>query len=126
MSVDLYASRSEGAALTHRILALSADARLEHPRALATRALSRPLVVFVGAMAKGPDNFANGVAEHQISLSEFPLSASAVLAKVRSSFTCELLQSQSRTTEVFSTSLLSAPLHARRAGISTGIANGGL
>ncbi|KIP05133.1 hypothetical protein PHLGIDRAFT_25232 [Phlebiopsis gigantea 11061_1 CR5-6] len=63
-------------------IALSADAHLEHPRALASRALSRPLVFFVGAMAKGPDNFATGVAEHQVSLSEFPLSASAVLAKL--------------------------------------------
>lgn len=84
MSVDFYASRAEEHGLTHNdILALSADARLEHPRTLASRALRRSLVVFVGAMAKGPDDFANGATEHEISLSEFPLSASAVLAKVR-------------------------------------------
>lgn len=43
----------------------------------------RPLALFVGAMAKGPDDFADGLVDQKISLSRHALSASVVCAKVR-------------------------------------------
>ena len=41
------------------------------------------IAVFVGAMARGKDDFADGVVDHKISISEYPLSASVACGKVR-------------------------------------------
>ena len=40
------------------------------------------IAVFVGAMARGKDDFADAVVDHKISSSEFPLSASVACGKV--------------------------------------------
>ena len=54
------------------------------PHAL-LRAVPResPLVLFVGAMAKGPDDFADALVDDKVSLSRYPLSAAVVCGKVR-------------------------------------------
>ena len=41
------------------------------------------LAVFVGAMAKGADDFADAIVDQKVSLSRYPLSASVVCGKVR-------------------------------------------
>lgn len=42
------------------------------------------IVVFVGAMAHGEDNFADGLVDDKIAISEYSLSASVACGKVRS------------------------------------------
>ena len=37
--------------------------------------------IFVGAMAKGRDDFAEGIADEKIAVSQFPLSASVACSK---------------------------------------------
>lgn len=44
------------------------------------------IAVFVGAMARGKDDFADGVVDEKISISDYPLSASVACGKVRSPF----------------------------------------
>ena len=43
------------------------------------------IAVFVGAMARGRDDFADGVVDEKIGISEYPLSASVACGKVCSS-----------------------------------------
>lgn len=40
------------------------------------------VAVFVGAMARGKDDFADGVVDEKISISDYPLSASVACGKV--------------------------------------------
>lgn len=40
------------------------------------------VAVFVGAMARGRDDFADGLVDEKISISDFPLSASVACGKV--------------------------------------------
>lgn len=42
------------------------------------------IAVFVGAMARGKDDFADGVVDEKIGISEYPLSASVACSKVSS------------------------------------------
>jgi rRNA small subunit pseudouridine methyltransferase Nep1 len=67
--------------------ALSADARPMTAHSL-LRAVPQgsALAVFVGAMAKGPDDFADGIVDQKVSLSRYPLSASVVCGKVRDAY----------------------------------------
>lgn len=41
-----------------------------------------PIAIFVGAMARGSDDFADGVVDEKISISNYPLSASVACGKV--------------------------------------------
>ncbi|KAF9651145.1 Nep1-domain-containing protein [Thelephora ganbajun] len=68
-------------------IALSGDA----PTTKLTNYLARiphngPIAIFVGAMARGSDDFADGVADEKISISNYPLSASVACGK----FCCAL------------------------------------
>jgi hypothetical protein len=63
--------------------ALSGDA----PTMKITSYLSRishngPIAIFVGAMARGSDDFADGIVDEKISISNYPLSASVACGKV--------------------------------------------
>ena len=40
------------------------------------------IAVFVGAMARGKDDFADGIVDEKIGISEYPLSASVACGKV--------------------------------------------
>ena len=44
------------------------------------------VAVFVGAMARGKDDFANGIVDEKISISDYPLSASVACGKVSGVF----------------------------------------
>lgn len=46
------------------------------------------IAVFVGAMARGKDDFADSVVDEKIAISEYPLSASVACGKVSSSDMC--------------------------------------
>lgn len=41
-----------------------------------------PIAIFVGAMARGSDDFADGIVDEKISISNYPLSASVACGKV--------------------------------------------
>jgi hypothetical protein len=41
-----------------------------------------PVAIFVGAMARGSDDFADGIVDEKISISNYPLSASVACGKV--------------------------------------------
>jgi len=43
-----------------------------------------PIAIFVGAMARGSDDFADGIVDEKISISNYPLSASVACGKVSS------------------------------------------
>jgi rRNA pseudouridine-1189 N-methylase Emg1 (Nep1/Mra1 family) len=63
--------------------ALSGDAptvRLSHY--LSALPATHSIAVFVGAMARGRDDFADGVVDEKISISEYALSASVACGKV--------------------------------------------
>ena len=40
------------------------------------------IAVFIGAMARGKDDFADGLVDHKIGISAYPLSASVACGKV--------------------------------------------
>jgi len=40
-----------------------------------------PIAIFVGAMARGSDDFADGIVDEKISISNYPLSASVACGK---------------------------------------------
>lgn len=65
-------------------VALSADARTvrlsDH---LSTIPETHSVAVFVGAMARGRDDFADGIVDEKISISNYSLSASVACGKVR-------------------------------------------
>lgn len=68
--------------------ALSGDAptvRLSHY--LPTLPTTHSVAFFIGAMARGKDNFADGIVDEKISISDYALSASVACGKVdRSAF----------------------------------------
>lgn len=45
-----------------------------------------PIAIFVGAMARGSDDFADGIVDEKISISNYPLSASVACGKVSLKF----------------------------------------
>jgi rRNA small subunit pseudouridine methyltransferase Nep1 len=45
-----------------------------------------PIAIFVGAMARGSDDFADGIVDEKISISNYPLSASVACGKVSLTF----------------------------------------
>lgn len=45
-----------------------------------------PVAIFVGAMARGSDDFADGIVDEKISISNYPLSASVACGKVNPNF----------------------------------------
>jgi len=53
---------------------------------LPTIAHERPVAIFIGAMAHGPDNFADHIVDEKISISGYSLSASVACSK----FTCAM------------------------------------
>jgi rRNA small subunit pseudouridine methyltransferase Nep1 len=64
-------------------LALSGDApTVRLSRYLPTLPETHSVAVFVGAMARGRDDFADHVVDEKISISDFPLSASVACGKV--------------------------------------------
>jgi rRNA small subunit pseudouridine methyltransferase Nep1 len=64
-------------------LALSGDApTVRLSRFLPTLPETHSIAVFVGAMARGRDDFADHVVDQKISISDYPLSASVACGKV--------------------------------------------
>lgn len=67
--------------------ALSGDAKTTRlSKYLPTIPATHNIAVFVGAMARGRDDFADHVVDEKISISDYPLSASVACGKVRLSF----------------------------------------
>lgn len=65
-------------------LALSGDAQtVKLSKYLRTLPETHSIAIFVGAMARGRDDFADHVVDEKISISEYPLSASVACGKVR-------------------------------------------
>ena len=63
--------------------ALSGDAQtVRLSRYLPTLPETHNIAVFVGAMARGKDDFADLYVDHKISISDYPLSASVACGKV--------------------------------------------
>jgi rRNA small subunit pseudouridine methyltransferase Nep1 len=72
-----------GPSLT-RALALSGDAQtVRLSKYLPTLPETHSVAVFVGAMARGRDDFADHIVDEKISISDYPLSASVACGKVR-------------------------------------------
>jgi hypothetical protein len=70
----------------HLCTALSGDApTVRLSRYLPSLPATHSVAVFVGAMARGRDDFADGVVDEKISISDYPLSASVACGKVRPS-----------------------------------------
>jgi len=68
-------------------LTLSGDSpTIRLSRYLPTLPITHSIAVFVGAMARGKDDFADGVVDEKISISDYPLSASVACGK----FCCAL------------------------------------
>jgi rRNA small subunit pseudouridine methyltransferase Nep1 len=64
--------------------ALSGDAKtVRLSKYLPTLPQDQSIAVFVGAMARGRDDFADHMVDEKISISEYPLSASVACGKVR-------------------------------------------
>ncbi len=64
-------------------LALSGDApTIRLSKYLPTLPETHSIAVFVGAMARGRDDFADGLVDEKISISDYPLSASVACGKV--------------------------------------------
>jgi rRNA small subunit pseudouridine methyltransferase Nep1 len=55
---------------------------------LATLPETHSIAIFVGAMARGRDDFADAVVDEKIGISSYPLSASVACGKVRSAAAC--------------------------------------
>jgi hypothetical protein len=69
-------------------IALSGDSpTIRLSRYLPTLPTTHSIAVFVGAMARGKDDFADGIVDEKISISDYPLSASVACGKVRT-FNC--------------------------------------
>jgi hypothetical protein len=65
-------------------LALSGDSpTIRLSRYLPKLPETHSIAVFIGAMARGKDDFADGVVDDKISISDYPLSASVACGKVR-------------------------------------------
>jgi rRNA small subunit pseudouridine methyltransferase Nep1 len=70
-------------------LTMSGDAPLVRLRPyLAALPQDKHIAIFVGAMARGKDDFADGIADEKIAVSAYPLSASVACGKVRLSVLC--------------------------------------
>lgn len=68
-------------------LALSGDAPTRRlSKYLPTLPTTHNIAVFVGAMARGRDDFADAYIDEKISISDYPLSASVACGKVRLHF----------------------------------------
>jgi rRNA small subunit pseudouridine methyltransferase Nep1 len=64
--------------------ALSGDAPTQRlSKYLPTLPTTHNIAVFVGAMARGRDDFADAYVDEKIGISEYPLSASVACGKVR-------------------------------------------
>jgi rRNA small subunit pseudouridine methyltransferase Nep1 len=64
--------------------ALSGDAQtVRLSKYLQTLPETHSVAVFVGAMARGKDDFADAIVDEKISISNYPLSASVACGKVR-------------------------------------------
>ena len=64
--------------------ALSYDAEtVRLSKFLPTLPETHNIAVFIGAMARGKDDFADGLVDHKIGISAYPLSASVACGKVR-------------------------------------------
>lgn len=62
---------------------MSGDSKTVRPsRYLPTLPDTHHIVVFVGAMARGKDDFADHIVDEKISISDYPLSASVACGKV--------------------------------------------
>ncbi|KAJ1563802.1 hypothetical protein HK405_000712, partial [Cladochytrium tenue] len=71
-----------------RKIAMSGDAPSVRLGAyLPTLPPSEPIVFFVGAMAHGPDNWADDVIDDKVSVSDYPLSASVTCGKLQLALT---------------------------------------
>ena len=70
--------------LAHGLIsALSGDApTIRLSKYLPTLPETHSIAAFVGAMARGKDDFADGVVDEKISISDYPLSASVACGKV--------------------------------------------
>lgn len=67
----------------HVVTALSGDAStVRLSQYLPKLPQTHSLAVFVGAMARGRDDFADGIVDEKISISDYPLSASVACGKV--------------------------------------------
>ena len=65
------------------LLALSGDApTVRLSKYLTTLPETHSIAIFVGAMARGRDDFADHVVDEKISISDYPLSASVACGKV--------------------------------------------
>jgi len=72
-------------------VAMSADARtVRLSDYLRTIPETHSIAVFVGAMARGRDDFADGIVDEKISISNYSLSASVACGKVWVLLTCDL------------------------------------
>lgn len=70
-----------------KLPALSGDAKTTRlSRYLPTIPQTHNIAVFVGAMARGRDDFADHIVDEKISISDYPLSASVACGKVRNGF----------------------------------------
>ena len=66
-----------------RLIALSGDAPTTRlSRYLPALPETHSIAVFVGAMARGKDDFADAIVDDKISISDYPLSASVACGKV--------------------------------------------
>lgn len=66
-----------------RLAALSGDAPTQRlSRYLPTLPTTHSIAVFVGAMARGKDDFADAYVDEKIGISDYPLSASVACGKV--------------------------------------------
>lgn len=70
--------------LTSLSTALSGDAPIQKlSKYLPTLPTTHNIAVFVGAMARGRDDFADAYVDEKIGISEYPLSASVACGKAR-------------------------------------------
>ena len=78
---DLYLNAHKS--LTAHFTALSGDApTVRLSKYLPTLPETHSVAVFVGAMARGKDNFADAIVDQKIGISDYPLSASVACGKV--------------------------------------------
>ncbi|KAI9207831.1 Alpha/beta knot methyltransferase [Polychytrium aggregatum] len=70
-----------------RKITMSADvATVKISNWVTTLNSDEPVVFFIGALAHGPDNFADEIVDEKISISEYPLSASVTCGKLCNAF----------------------------------------
>jgi rRNA small subunit pseudouridine methyltransferase Nep1 len=68
---------------TNHVSGLSGDAPVKRlSRYLPTLPTTHSIAIFVGAMARGKDDFADAYIDEKVGISEYPLSASVACGKV--------------------------------------------